>query len=152
MWIDVLNKSFDHTLEIKKNQPLGFFADEPENLKFHYVPEKRKAKIKYRRTNRRWKRQSGGFLNRYDFAYAGGDVVNQAANVAPGIIKAPANDINNIAEQRINQIISQEGKEVERVLPKIIWGAIEEVHQTPSRLLGNFGKQQLNKIKRKILR
>ena len=57
-----------------------------------------------------------------------------------------------MAEQRINQIISQEGKEVGRVLPKIIWGAIEEVHQTPSRLLGNFGKQQLNKIKRKILR
>ena len=27
--------------------------------------------------------QTGGFLNRYDFAYAGRDIVNQAAKVAP---------------------------------------------------------------------
>ena len=31
--------------------------------------------------------------------------------VAPGVIKAATSDINNIAEQRINQIISQGGKE-----------------------------------------
>ena len=46
----------------------------------------------------------------------------------------------------------QGGKEVKRVLPKILRAAIEDVHQTPFRLLGNFGKQQFNKIKRKILR
>ena len=55
-------------------------------------------------------------------------------------------------EQRINQIISKDGVEVERVLPKILRGAIEDVYQTPFWLLGNFGKQQLNKLKRKILR
>ena len=67
------------------------------------------------------------------------------------MIKAATNDSNDIAKDRINQIIAQGGKEVERVLPKILRGAIEDVYQTPFRLLGNFGKQQLNKIKRKIL-
>ena len=87
-------------------------------------------------------------MNRYDFAYAGRDTVNQVAKVAPGVIKAATNGINNIAQERINQIISQGGKEVERVLPKILRGAIDDVYQTPFRLLGNFGKQQLNKIKK----
>ena len=66
-------------------------------------------------TNQGQKRQRGGFLNRYDFAYAGRDTVNQAAKVAPGVVKVATNDINKIAEQRINQIISQGGREMERV-------------------------------------
>ena len=79
-------------------------------------------------------------MNRYDFVYAGRDVVNQAS-------KGTTNDISNIAKQRIDQIISQGGKEVEPVLPKILRGAIEDVYQTPFRLLRNFGKEQLNKLK-----
>ena len=55
---------------------------------------KKKQPKKYGRTNRRQKRQSGSFLNRYDFAYARRDVVNQAAKVSPGKIKAAANNIN----------------------------------------------------------
>ena len=39
---------------------------------------------------RRRRRQTGGFLSRYDFAYAGRDSVNQAAynvkKIAPGLI------------------------------------------------------------------
>ena len=62
------------------------------------------------------------------------------------MIKTCTNNINDIAKDRINQFIAQGGKEVERVLPKILRGAIESF-----RLLRNFGKQQLNKIKRKIL-
>lgn len=50
-------------------------------------------------------------MNRYEFACAGTDTVNLAAKVAPGIIKAAANNINNITEQRTNQIISQGGRE-----------------------------------------
>ena len=100
---------------------------------------------------RKRKRQTGCYLNRYYFAYAARDVVNQAAKVAPGVIKRVTNDINNIAKQRIDQIISQRGTEIEPVLPKVLRGAIEDVYQTPFRLLGNFGKQQLNKLKRKIL-
>ena len=79
------------------------------------------------------------------------DTVNQAAKVTPGIIKAAADNINKVAEQRINQIISKGGVEVERVLPKILQGAIEDVYQTPFRLLVNSGKQQLIKLKWKIL-
>ena len=68
------------------------------------------------------------------------------------MIKAATNDINDIVKDRINQIISQGGKEVECALLKILRGAIEDVYQMPFRLLSNFGKQQWNKIKRKILR
>ena len=78
--------------------------------------------------------------------------VNQAAKIAPCVNKAATNGINNTAKQRINQIISQGGKEVKHVLPKIPWGAIKDVYQMPFKLLRNFGKQQLNEIKRKILR
>ena len=67
------------------------------------------------------------------------------------MIKNASNEINNTAKQRIDQIITQGGKEVERVLPKILKGAIEDVYQTPFRMLGNFGKRQLNKLKRKVL-
>ena len=75
-------------------------------------------------------------------------MVNQATKVAPRVIKTATNDINNIANGRINQIILQGGKEVERVLPKILRGAIEDVYQTPFRLLDNFVKQRLNKFKK----
>ena len=36
----------------------------------------RKRQRKRKAVHRREKRQTGGFLNRYDFAYAGRDVVN----------------------------------------------------------------------------
>ena len=88
-------------------------------------------------------------MNRYNFAYAARDTVNQVPKVALGVIKVATNDINNITQERINQIISQGGKEAECVLPKILRRAIEDVYQTPFRLLGNFGKQQLNEIKKK---
>ena len=115
-------------------------------------PKSGSPRIKSRRLDRgRKERQLGGFLNHYDFAYAAKGTVNPAANVAPGVIKNAGNEINNIAKKRINQIITKGGKEEEWVLPKILRGAIEDVYQIPFRLLGNFGKQQLNKLKRKIL-
>ena len=45
----------------------------------------------------------GGFLNRYDFAYADRDVVNLADEVAPGVIKTATNDINNIAKEKVEK-------------------------------------------------
>ena len=42
--VNVLNKSFEKTLEIKKNQPLGLLAIEPENLKFEYATANEKKK------------------------------------------------------------------------------------------------------------
>ena len=90
-------------------------------------------------------------MNRSDFAYAGRDIVNQAAKVDPGVIKGATNKIGKIAQQRVNQIILQGEKELERVPPKIVRGATEDVYQTPFRMLGNFGRQILNKVKKKIL-
>ena len=94
--------------------------------------------------------QTGGFLNWKDFTYTCRDAVNEGAKVAQGVIKGATNYINNIAKQRIDQIISHGGKEIDCVLPKVLRGVIEDVYQTPFRLLRNSGKQQLNKLKRKI--
>ena len=107
---------------------------------------KNTQKISQKRT------QSDGFLNRHEFAYAGRDTVNQLGKVAPRTIKSAISEINNIAQQRINQIINQGGKEVKRVLPKILRGAIEVVYQTSFFLIGKFSRQQLQKLKSKILR
>ena len=56
----------------------------------------------------------------YGFAYARRYNVNQATKSAPGVIKAATNDINNIAEKRTNQIISEVGKVIHCVLPEIV--------------------------------
>ena len=96
-------------------------------------------------------RQIGGFLNRYDFAYAGRDTVNQVGKIAPGIINKASGEINKIAQQRIDQVIKSGGAEIERVAPKIIRGVIEEVYKTPFRRLGNLGKRQFEKIKKNKL-
>ena len=100
-----------------------------------------------RKTSRR---QMGGFLNRYDFAYAGRDTVNQVGKIAPGIFNIVAGEINKITQQRIDQVVRSGGAEIERVAPKIIRSAIEEVYKTPFRLLGNLVKRQFQKIKRKL--
>ena len=54
----------------------------------------------------------------------------------PGIINQVTGEVNKIVKQRINQIIRSGGAEVERVAPKIIRGAIEQVYKTPFRLHG----------------
>ena len=91
-------------------------------------------------------------MSRYDFAFAHRDSVNKVGKIVPGIIKEATGEADKILQSKINQVIKSDGAEVERVLPKIIRGAIEDVYKTPFRLLGNFGKQQFNKIKRKIQR
>ena len=97
-------------------------------------------------------RQAGGFLNRYDFAYTGRDIVNQIGKVAPKMISQTTGEINKIAQQRIDQVVRSGGAEIERVAPKIIRGAIEEVYKTRFRLLGNLGKKPFQKIKRKLFK
>ena len=84
----------------------------------HHKKRIRKRTRKKHTIRQKQKKQIRGFLNRYDFAYNGRDIVNQAAKVAPGVIKASTNDINNIAKQRINQVISQGTKEMEQYFPK----------------------------------
>ena len=91
-------------------------------------------------------------MNRYDFVYAGRDIVNQVGKVAPKIISQATGEINKIAQQRIDQVVRSSRAEIERVAPKMIRGAIEEVYKTPFRLLGNLGKEQFQKIKRKLFK
>ena len=112
--------------------------------------QRRKQKRPCQKNQKR--KQRGGFLNRFDFTYAVRDTVNQLGKIAPGLIKNAGSEIDNIAQKRLNQIISLRGKEVERVLPKILTGAIENVYQIPFRLLVKFGKQQLQRLRDKILR
>ena len=101
---------------------------------------------------KRSRRQTGGFLNRYDFAYTGRDIVNQVGKVTPKMISQATGEINKIAQQRIDQVVRSGGAEIERVALKIIRGAIEEVYKTPFSLLGNLGKKQFQKIKRKLFK
>ena len=51
--------------------------------------------------------------------------------LAPKIIKQSAGQVDKIAHRHIQQIINQGGHEVEKIAPKIIKGAIEEVYKTP---------------------
>lgn len=74
------------------------------------------------------KRQRSDFLNRYDFAHASRDTVNRVGKIALEIIKNASSEINNIAWQRINQVISHGVKEIQRVLPNILCGAIDNVY------------------------
>ena len=155
IWIGVLNTHFSGSIVIEKNRPLGFFATIPDyniSITHETTTSKKNYKVKNSKKYKKQRTQSGGFLNRYDFAYTGRDVVNQLGKVESDIIKHVRSEINNIAEQRINQAISQGGKELERVLANIFRGAIEDVYQTPFSLLGRFGKQQLQKLKNKVLR
>ena len=72
-----IKQIFEDSIEIKRNQPLGFLVVEPESLKFQYVPsKKRRQKRINRRIHQKRKRQTGGLLSRYDFAFAGRDTVN----------------------------------------------------------------------------
>ena len=81
-----------------------------------------------RKRHQKRKKQRGGFLNRHDFVYAGRDTVNQVGNIARELIRNASLEINNIAQQPINQVVSQGGKEIERVLPKLLREAIEDIY------------------------
>ena len=168
LWIEILNSSYLNKLNIKKGDLIGCLLFEPnENVNVFYIRKKKpnysqKKKdvqiIIYPKTDRKninlfskkrktKKGQVGGFLNKYDFAYAGRDTVNQVGKIAPKIITQATGEINKIAQDRIDQIIRSGGAEVKCIIPKIIRGVIEEVYKTPFRMLGNFGKEQFQKIK-----
>ena len=68
--------------------------------------------------------QTGGFLNRYNFAYAGMDTVNQATkglnSLAPRLIKQTSDEVDRLAQGRTKQITDESGQQVEKIAPKII--------------------------------
>lgn len=47
--------------------------------------------------------------------------------------------------------VSSGSQQIEKIAPKIIRGAIEDVYKTPFRMLGNLGKKKFGQVKRKIL-
>ena len=121
----------------------------------HYV---RKI-LEYRKYNRhRTKRQQrGGFLNRYDFAYATRDAVKQAfknlKNTAPKLINQKSKEVDKIAQaRRIRQVINDGGQQIQNIAPQTIHEAIEDIYKTSFRLLGKFGKQKFSELKRKFLK
>ena len=125
---------------LRKRNPQGSYGR--KNIQITIYPKTGRSvgknSSKRKKISRRGNfRQTGGFLNRYDFAYAGRDTVNQVGKVVPKIITQTTGEINKIAEQRINQIIRLDSSEIERVAPKIIRGAIEEANKTPFRSFGN---------------
>ena len=111
------------------------------NLQITVYPKTGQSSGKTTFRKKRSRRQTGGFLNRYDFAYTGRDIVNQVGKLTPKMISQATGEINKIAQQRIDQVVRPGGAEIERVALKIIGGAIEEVSKTSFRLLGNVGKK-----------
>ena len=107
---------------------------------------------KKQRCDRR--KQRGGFLNRYDFAYAGRDAVNQSMKgldtLAPKVINQASKKIDKITEARIRQVINDNGQQIQKLAPQIIRGAIDNVYETAFRLLGKLGKQKFSQLKRKL--
>ena len=163
LWLTLLNESYFEKYKIKRRDIIGYLVIKPEDLKVQmrksrlikhgdiqitiYPKTGRSAgKSTGRRKKQRMSRpQTGSFLSRYDFAYAGRDTVNQVGKIAPDIINEVSGGINKIAQERIDQAIRSRGAEIERV-------AIEDVYKTPFRLLGNLGKKQFQKIKRKLFK
>ena len=104
-----------------------------------------------RRKKRKRRRQKGGFLNRYNFAYAGRDVVNQAFKnldkTAPALIQNLKGELNDVLQQRIHQVITEGGSQLKEVGSQLLKGAVEDAYKTPFRLLGNFDKKKLTEAK-----
>ena len=170
LWIILLNESYFEPYIIEKGGVLGYLIIEPEDSEVkicdaskknswqkkpypdNYLPSdwSKNGKNTLKRKSSRLK--TGGFLNRYDFAYAGRDVVNQVGKVAPKMITQATGEINKIVQERIDQVVRSRGAEIERIAPKIIKDLIEEVYKTPFRLLGDLGKKQFQKIKRKLFK
>ena len=75
---------------------------------------------KKRRRFRQKIRRSGGFLNRYHFAYARRDTINQAFknlnSSAPALIRNLSGEVNKILEKGIAQLIKQGGEQVKEVV------------------------------------
>ena len=124
LWITLLNESYFENDNINKGDVIGYFIIKPDNIKKHNATKEKNSrqKTKYRNNYlpKEWskrqksyfekkkktsRRQTGGFLNRYNFAYVGTDVVNQARKVAPKFISQATAEINKIAQQRTDQIV-----------------------------------------------
>ena len=94
------------------------------------------------------KRQRGGFLNRYDFAYAGGDTVNQAAKHLDTLTPKLVDRLMNRATTGLDKISAKRVEQIKQIVPGLIKGAVEELYKTPFRLLGKIGRKKYKVLKK----
>ena len=116
----------------------GYFLDNDYNNYFY----------DYLRHGR--KRQRGGFLNRYDFAYAGRDTVNQATKNLDKLAPKLLDQLMNRATTGLDNISAKRIKQIKQIAPGLIKGAVEELYKTPFRLLGNMGKKKYKLLQKKV--
>ena len=85
---------------------------------------RRACRKQSRRKRPRHRRQGGTILSRYNFAYAGRDTINQSfkniQSTAPGLMKQLTDQVNNVAQQRIQQVLDQGGPKNKKNCTKII--------------------------------
>ena len=93
------------------------------------------------------KRQRGGFLNWYDFAYAGRDTVNQAGKHLDTLAPKLVDPLMNRATTGLDKISAKRVEQIKQIAPGLIRGAVEE---TPFRLLGNIGRKKYKVLKKKV--
>ena len=89
------------------------------------------TRTKYCRGKPKYKRRKiirqhhSGFLNRYDFAYAGQDAVNQGMkgidSLAPKLIGQTSREIDKIGEARIKQVLNDGEQQIQKIAPQIMW-------------------------------
>ena len=75
---------------------------------------------------------------------------DRARDVAPELIDKASRDLDMIAARRINQLTYSTSREVQRIAPALIRGAIEEAYKTPFRLLGNLGRKKYRQLMSKL--
>ena len=114
------------------------------------------TKRRYDKKQRKIFRQLlGGFLSRYDFAYAGRDTMNQAIKGLDGsllkFIDKTSKEIDKISGEEIRQVINEGCQKIKKCAPQFMRGAVEDVHKTSSRLLGNFCDKEFGHVKKKLL-
>ena len=88
------------------------------------------------------KRQRGSFLNRYDFAYAGRDTVNQATKNLDKLAPKLVDELMNRATTGLDKISANRIEQIKQIAPSLIKGAVEELYKTSFRLLGKMGKKK----------
>ena len=96
------------------------------------------------------KRQRGGFLNRYNFAYTGRDTVNQATKNLDKLAPKLIDQIMNKATTGLDNISAKCIDQLKQIAPDLIKGAVEELYKTPFRLLGNMGKKKYKVLKKLV--
>ena len=106
-WVKILNRHVLRSIVIRKNKRIRFFAiKQGKNINVtHETATSKKKETNESKKISKGKTQSGSFLNWYDFAYAGRDVVDQLGKVVPDLIKNASSELNNVAQWQNIELI-----------------------------------------------